>query len=130
MEKEKQLYLEPEADDYPLRSRLEPSAQVVGTTNLYENGELNYIPMPTPDPKGELHRTSIPDSIFQLLTIKLDPLNLPKWRKVAALVSICFCMYRGLLNLDDDRLTFELSSRRTRTVGRDHHRRANSSLRP
>lgn len=53
MEKQKQLYLESEVDDYPLRSRLGASAQVVGTTNLYENGQLNYIPMPTPDPKGK-----------------------------------------------------------------------------
>lgn len=28
------------------------STQVVGTTNLYENGQLRYIPMPSPDPKG------------------------------------------------------------------------------
>jgi hypothetical protein len=53
MEKQKQLYFESNADDYPLRSRLEGSAQVVGSTNLYENGQLNYIPMPTPDPKGK-----------------------------------------------------------------------------
>lgn len=53
MEKQKQLYFESDVDDYPLRSGLEPSAQVVGTTNLYENGRLNYVPMPTPDPKGE-----------------------------------------------------------------------------
>jgi hypothetical protein len=55
MEKQEQLYFESEADDYPLRSRVEAPAQVVGTTNLYENGQLNYIPMPTPDPKGKLH---------------------------------------------------------------------------
>lgn len=52
MEKQKQLYFESDADDYPLRPQLEAPAQVVGTTNLYENGQLNYIPMPTPDPKG------------------------------------------------------------------------------
>jgi hypothetical protein len=28
-------------------------AQVVGTTNLYENGQMKLIPAPTPDPKGE-----------------------------------------------------------------------------
>ncbi|KIV98990.1 uncharacterized protein PV09_09270 [Verruconis gallopava] len=45
-------------------------AQVVGTTNLYQNGQVRCIPMPSPDPK--------------------DPLNLPTWRKVAAIVSVCF----------------------------------------
>jgi len=53
MGKQKQLDFESDADDIPLRSRLEGPAQVVGTTNLYENGQLNYIPMPTPDPKGK-----------------------------------------------------------------------------
>ena len=47
---------------------------VVGTAQLYENGQLRLIPMPTPDPK--------------------DPLNLPKWRKWMAIGSICFCEYR------------------------------------
>jgi hypothetical protein len=61
MEKQKQLNFESEVDVYPLRSRLEAPAQVVGTTNLYENGKLNYIPMPTPDPKGKL------DSIDSLI---------------------------------------------------------------
>jgi hypothetical protein len=44
---------------------------VMGTTTLYENGKLRYVPMPTPDPR--------------------DPLNLPKWRKVLALAALCFC---------------------------------------
>ncbi|KAI8300365.1 hypothetical protein K4K61_009820 [Colletotrichum sp. SAR11_59] len=43
---------------------------VVGTTNLYENGQLRLIPMPTPDPK--------------------DPLNLPAWRKWTAIGCLCF----------------------------------------
>lgn len=92
------MYFEPEADDYPLRPQLEVPAQVVGTTNLYENGQLNYIPMPTPDPKGRSalsvphlkkignHQTT--DDIHLI-----DPLNLPTWRKIAAIVSICFCEY-------------------------------------
>ncbi|KAE9983493.1 hypothetical protein BLS_004266 [Venturia inaequalis] len=70
MENQKQLFFQSEADDYPPRPQSEAPAQVVGTTNLYENGQLNYVPMPTPDPK--------------------DPLNLPQWRKIAAIVSICF----------------------------------------
>ncbi|TLD31962.1 gb [Venturia nashicola] len=70
MEKQKQLFFQSEADDYPLRPQLQAPAQVVGTTNLYENGQLNCVPMPTPDPK--------------------DPLNLPAWRKIAAITSICF----------------------------------------
>ena len=47
------------------------SAQVVGSTELYENGMTKLIPMPTPDPK--------------------DPLNLPNWRKWMAVGAICFC---------------------------------------
>ncbi|KAL0933671.1 major facilitator superfamily transporter [Colletotrichum truncatum] len=43
---------------------------VVGTTNLYVNGQLRLIPMPTPDPK--------------------DPLNLPNWRKWTAVSCLCF----------------------------------------
>ncbi|KAK3303116.1 major facilitator superfamily domain-containing protein, partial [Chaetomium strumarium] len=45
-------------------------AQVVGTTSLYENGQVRLIPAPTPDPR--------------------DPLNLPQWRKWAAIGSLCF----------------------------------------
>jgi hypothetical protein len=34
------------------------SAQVVGSTELYQDdGQIRYIPMPTPDPKGEEQRT-------------------------------------------------------------------------
>lgn len=41
---------------------------VVGTTQLFVNGQMRCIPMPTPDPK--------------------DPLNLPEWRKWAAIISL------------------------------------------
>lgn len=69
MEKQKQLYFESGADDCPLRPQLEAPAQVVGTTNLYENGQLNYIPMPTPDPKGR-SPSSGPQLKQQLETIR------------------------------------------------------------
>ncbi|SPO05542.1 uncharacterized protein DNG_08229 [Cephalotrichum gorgonifer] len=49
---------------------------VVGTTHLYEDGQLRLIPMPTPDPK--------------------DPLNLPPWRKWFAIGAICFFGSLGL----------------------------------
>lgn len=42
--------------------------QVVGTTMLFEGGRLHYVPMPTPDPA--------------------DPLNLPSWRKWAAVAAL------------------------------------------
>ncbi|KXX80830.1 hypothetical protein MMYC01_201868 [Madurella mycetomatis] len=45
-------------------------AQIVGTTSLYENGKIRLVPAPSPDPK--------------------DPLNLPQWRKWAAIGSLCF----------------------------------------
>ncbi|KAI0125168.1 major facilitator superfamily domain-containing protein [Xylariales sp. AK1849] len=47
-----------------------PDAQAVGSTQLFENGQIRYIPMPTPDPK--------------------DPLNLPEWQKWLAIASLCF----------------------------------------
>lgn len=48
------------------------SQQVVGSSKLYTDGQqLNYVPMPTPDPR--------------------DPLNLPRWRKWAALITLAFC---------------------------------------
>lgn len=43
-------------------------AQVVGSTQLFKDGKLQCIPMPTPDPK--------------------DPLNLPEWRKWAAIITL------------------------------------------
>ncbi|KAI9662568.1 MAG: hypothetical protein M1821_008735 [Bathelium mastoideum] len=43
---------------------------VQGTTVLYHYGNLKYIPMPSADPK--------------------DPLNLPRWRKWAAIMALCF----------------------------------------
>ncbi|KAI9699573.1 MAG: hypothetical protein M1820_007071 [Bogoriella megaspora] len=43
---------------------------VQGTTVLYEDGNLKFIPMPSADPK--------------------DPLNLPSWRKWAAITALCF----------------------------------------
>lgn len=42
--------------------------QVVGSTQLFVNGQMRCIPMPTPDPK--------------------DPLNLPEWRKWAAIITL------------------------------------------
>lgn len=44
---------------------------VSGTTQLFEDGKIRFIPMPTPDPK--------------------DPLNLPQWRKWTAITAVCFC---------------------------------------
>jgi hypothetical protein len=46
-------------------------SMVIGTAQLYEDGQLRLIPMPSPDPK--------------------DPLNLPRWRKWMALTSIAIC---------------------------------------
>lgn len=46
------------------------SAEVVGTTQLFEGDQLHYIPMPTPSPH--------------------DPLNLPPWRKWAAIGALAF----------------------------------------
>ncbi len=54
----------------PLGKIESPDALVVGTTQLFENGQIRFIPMPTPDPK--------------------DPLNLPLWRKWAAVAALCF----------------------------------------
>ncbi|KAF1808702.1 MFS general substrate transporter [Eremomyces bilateralis CBS 781.70] len=48
----------------------ESDEQVLGTTNLYQDGKLQCVPMPTPDPK--------------------DPLNLPRWRRWMAIISLCF----------------------------------------
>lgn len=55
----------------PLARIESPDALVVGTTQLFEGGQIRYIPMPTPDPK--------------------DPLNLPNWRKWLAIGALCFC---------------------------------------
>lgn len=46
------------------------AAEVMGTTQLFDGGQLRYIPMPTPSP--------------------CDPLNLPPWRKWAAIFSLSF----------------------------------------
>ncbi|KAJ2901908.1 hypothetical protein MKZ38_001260 [Zalerion maritima] len=43
---------------------------VFGTTQLFEDGKMRYIPTPSQDPK--------------------DPLNLPTWRKWVAVASLCF----------------------------------------
>ncbi|KAI1333779.1 major facilitator superfamily transporter [Xylariaceae sp. FL0016] len=48
----------------------EDASQVVGSTEMYENGRIRLIPTPSPDPK--------------------DPLNLPNWRKWTAIGVICF----------------------------------------
>ena len=49
-----------------------PEALVVGTSQLFDpvSNKRRFVPMPTPDPK--------------------DPLNLPQWRKWAAIASLCF----------------------------------------
>lgn len=46
----------------------ESEAQVIGTTQLFKNGQIRCVPMPTPDPK--------------------DPLNLPEWRKWACIITL------------------------------------------
>ncbi|PKS12348.1 hypothetical protein jhhlp_001648 [Lomentospora prolificans] len=50
--------------------------QVIGTTTLYKDGQLRFIPMPTPDPK--------------------DPLNMKTWRKWFAIGTLCFFGSLGL----------------------------------
>lgn len=62
-------------NDIPLKQLSSTSesaeAQVVGTSQLFdEYNRRRYIPTPTPDPK--------------------DPLNLPQWRKWAAIATLCF----------------------------------------
>lgn len=52
----------------PLQKEVSPEALVVGTTQLFENGRIRYVPMPTPSPK--------------------DPLNLPTWRKWTAIAAL------------------------------------------
>lgn len=54
----------------PLKKEVSPEALVVGTTQLFENDSIRYVPMPTPSPK--------------------DPLNLPPWRKWAAVAALSF----------------------------------------
>lgn len=46
------------------------AAEVVGTTQLFRGDKLHHVPMPSPDPK--------------------DPLNLPTWRKWAAVAALAF----------------------------------------
>lgn len=52
----------------PLQKEVSPEALVVGTTQLFENDSIRFVPMPTPSPK--------------------DPLNLPPWRKWAAVAAL------------------------------------------
>lgn len=54
------------AKDFP--KTLSADTQVVGTTQLFEGGMMRCVPMPTPDPR--------------------DPLNLPEWRKWAAIITL------------------------------------------
>ncbi|CAK7213626.1 hypothetical protein SEUCBS140593_001908 [Sporothrix eucalyptigena] len=56
----------PDSVELSVVSTNTPSETVLGSTELYENGQLRYIPMPTPDPK--------------------DPLNMPNWRKWTAII--------------------------------------------
>lgn len=44
------------------------TTEVMGSTQLFVNGQMRCVPMPTPDPK--------------------DPLNLPNWRKWAAIITL------------------------------------------
>ncbi|KAG6367709.1 hypothetical protein INS49_001904 [Diaporthe citri] len=51
-----------------VQKEVSPEALVVGTTQLFENDSIRFVPMPTPSPK--------------------DPLNLPPWRKWAAVAAL------------------------------------------
>lgn len=46
------------------------SAEVVGTTQLFDGATMHFVPIPTSDPR--------------------DPLNLPNWRKWAAVTALAF----------------------------------------
>lgn len=52
----------------PLPKDISPESLVVGTTQLFENDHIRFVPMPTPSPK--------------------DPLNLQPWRKWAAVAAL------------------------------------------
>jgi hypothetical protein len=89
------------------------TTQVIGTTSLYENGQIRLIPVSR---RKSLHAVEITSSLEMLIqsrhrvriqgvsinflkrsaqdddgSHKVDPLNLPQWRKWTAIGCLCFC---------------------------------------
>lgn len=89
------------------------SSQVVGTTSLYENGQIRLIPVSDlsrssallddgkltqiSGAESESERCASRQSTQTSVSSRVeahqysDPLNLPQWRRWAAIGSLCFC---------------------------------------
>ena len=64
----------------------------MGTVTISDSADTILVPTPSADPRGTHIRFSDADGIRDVLTIIIDPLNMPVWRKNLLVVLVSICM--------------------------------------
>jgi hypothetical protein len=80
-------------DDEMQGKGLTPSS-AMGTVTITDLNEIYLVPAPSADPRGKLNPGNIE---MPILTHGIDPLNMPKWRKIVFIVLMSTCK---LLKID------------------------------
>ena len=64
----------------------------MGTVTISDSADILLVPTPSADPRGTHNRGSHTNDIRDVLTIIIDPLNMPVWRKNLLVVLVSICM--------------------------------------
>jgi hypothetical protein len=69
----------------------------MGTVTISDSADTILVPTPSADPRGKHNSQSHTCYIRDVLTINVDPLNMPLWRKKLLVVLVSICMALQLL---------------------------------
>jgi hypothetical protein len=62
----------------------------MGTVTISDSADTILVPTPSADPRGKRNCESY--TYHNVLTINIDPLNMPLWRKKLLVVLVSICM--------------------------------------
>jgi hypothetical protein len=69
----------------------------MGTVTISDSADTILVPTPSADPRGKHNSQSYTNHVRVVLTINIDPLNMPLWRKKLLVVLVSICMALQLL---------------------------------
>jgi hypothetical protein len=64
----------------------------MGTVTISDSADVLLVPSPSADPRGKYSCESYGYLLEDSLTIAIDPLNMPGWRKKLLVVLVSICM--------------------------------------
>lgn len=72
-------------------------SSTMGTVTISDSADTILVPTPSADPRGKHNYASYIFHVRDVLTINIDPLNMPLWRKKLLVVLVSICMTLQLL---------------------------------